>query len=249
MKQCGYGCGYWDSRAKNCNVNPKPVTERSPESVGCKFHNGPDAPLDGQLEFPAAKIYLMPMCHSCKGNPATHKCGFEALPDEETGEVVIGLKCTGFEHVEEETTRGSLCSRCASDPTNNGGEPCGGEVDDIDDTCTRFQVAAGAWPCSECGLYEEDMPAAECDMQEDGLCDGFLQKVSRDDDPETTEDINQICKGCAAWRGNILDPDKEKCSGKTDGSVECDDFEEKPESDGISETLCSPPDEEAVEVK
>lgn len=218
MKKCGHGCSYWDTKGDSCNVNPKPVTERTAESVGCKSHDGPHAPLDGQMEFDTP-IYLLELCRKCKGTPATFKCGFENVPDTETGEIV-GLRCTGYSHVEEEATQGSLCSRCKLDPTNGADEPCGEEVDDIDGTCTRFLIAEGAWPCSECSRYDGEEVDPECDMQDDGLCESFNQ-IDKDVDPVTGEIINnRLCLGCADYQVT--------CDGKTDGAVECDDFKEPP---------------------
>lgn len=227
MKKCGYGCGYWDDRADSCNCNPKPVTERTKESVGCKFHNGPDAPIEGQMEFDTP-LYLLGICRSCKHNPATspRACGFEQIPDEETGEVA-GLKCTGFEHVEDPANNhGSLCSRCERDMVNGAEEPCGGVVDDIDGTCGLFNVAADAWPCNVCaheGIEVTD-DGYKCDMQDDGLCASFER------------DINQLCKGCGCYvaleHPGFCGPTADHiCEGKADGSVECDDFVDPPATD------------------
>src|SRR5665811_414619 len=231
MKLCGK-CGYWGGQ---CYINPNPVGGRTETSIGCKFHNGPEEPIDGQLSFSAEKIFLLDLCNTCKGNPAGTNCNFELVPDEETGEA-IGVKCTNHQHADQLTAEepGSICSRCANDPTNGGEAPCGGEVDDIDGTCFKFAIAEGAWPCGECGhRLNDDCPCTG--PAADGLCDELIEipaPIEEVDDVDA--DVNQLCRPCLLWWKNFdgagLEPGEARCPGKDDGSVECDDFKDIPEA-------------------
>ncbi|MCL4473537.1 MAG: hypothetical protein M1455_06310 [Actinobacteria bacterium] len=218
MKFCGK-CGYWGGK---CFINPNPVGGRTEESIGCKFHNGPDEPIDGQLSFPADPVFLLNLCRSCEGDPSGDSCGFEVTLGADSNEPE-GLFCTKFRRIAEPPIPGSLCSRCDIDPSN-GGECERDGVNKDTDECKEFVIAEGAWPCGECAVTLGVMPdglEVECQLDNDGLCENFVQVSLPDDD-----DINQLCKSCAPFKGNDVGG---ICLGKTDGSVECEDYMEMPE--------------------
>jgi len=132
LKRCR-GCSYWDKDAESCNYSPSPVGSekgRRPLSTGCKNHDGPHDPLEGQLELVATPD-LAELCAACINTPGDPGCQFER-DEAAVGEDDVRpfLYCNGFAEKENPDDLCLSCKNasddCPLDPPLNADTGCSG---------------------------------------------------------------------------------------------------------------------------